>query len=455
MSPSLTYFPAYLGLLAAQVLAVACNAFLDIQYGSFGAEVLLWTIVFFATLRAGWRQQGQINDSGRRWQKVTFAAGGVLFIFLFVPMWGFPRAGLYLLAVLQASYNCITVTRRHLHLSLLISAVMVMFAASHYRADWTMLFYLVPFVAAVVFTLVAEQINRQANDLRQQSLGKQVIGAQGVAIAAATATILAIGGILYAVTPQSTWWSLMWNWGQPASVGPGGIMAEIGQGGTSLGGGSGQGAEAGGQATGSMGAGSGWLTPDEMRQAARRPGMPGWQAEMINSLADTVETLEELMRPVMKSFTDLWEALKKWMKENMVKVVGTIAALALLALLIAAWYLLREAKAGTWIHTRFDYLRFVVLGQGATGASGARQLYAAMERLFELHDDKRSTTSNTREYLAQLAILHRSAYRELSQMTHLFENARYGAGPFGEDQLSQMRDTYRKLYLSTGRFDTP
>ena len=39
-SPPLTYFSAYAGLFAALVLGMSCNAYLDIQYGSFGFEVM-------------------------------------------------------------------------------------------------------------------------------------------------------------------------------------------------------------------------------------------------------------------------------------------------------------------------------------------------------------------------------------------------------------------------------
>ena len=55
----LTYFPAYAGLFASLVLAAACNSFLDIQYGTFGFEMLLWAVAFGLTLRLGWRAQGR------------------------------------------------------------------------------------------------------------------------------------------------------------------------------------------------------------------------------------------------------------------------------------------------------------------------------------------------------------------------------------------------------------
>lgn len=447
MTPPLTYFPAYLGLFAAQLLAVACNAFLDIQYGAFGTEVLLWALAFGFTLRIGWRQKGEVSEAGRKAQKTAMIIGMFLFFFVFIRIWGFPRAGLYMLAALQAAYNCVTVTRRQLHMSLVIAAVMVMFAATHYRADWTLLFYLVPFVTAMVFTLVAEQINRRVIALREQSLGHEVAGGQGIAIAAATATILLIGTLLYAITPQATWSSLQWRYGQQAESGPGGHLVKIGKGGNGEGSGSNQGgmSEAGsGQGRSSMG--SGWPSPDDMRKAARRPGMPRWQASTINTLADLSEHVSKIINPVMKQFIDLWDALKKWLKAHLTAVLSILLALALLAILIALWWLLREARAGIWLRTRTDYLRYGILGYHANGERGARQLYGAMERIFALSDLARARTENTREYLAQLSALRDDLRPELRELTHLFEEARYGTNPPDTIRLEAMRKLYRLIY---------
>ncbi len=70
MSPPVTYRPAYIGLFASLVLAVACNAYLDIQYGGFGVEVMVWSAVYFFTLRVAWKQGGQVDERGLRRQKI-------------------------------------------------------------------------------------------------------------------------------------------------------------------------------------------------------------------------------------------------------------------------------------------------------------------------------------------------------------------------------------------------
>jgi hypothetical protein len=316
MSPALNYRPAYLGLFAAQVLAIACNAFLDIQYGIFAAEVLIWSVALAFSLRTGWKQHGLISEHGNKIMKRYMIFGAIVSVVIFIPMWGFPRAGIYMLAALQVSYNCITTTRRQLHMGLLMSLVMVIFAATHYRADWTMLFYLVPYVIAVVFTLVAEQINRKADDLQQQSLDKQVVGGQMTAIASATAAILSLGLLLYVVTPQVTSISLMWKWGNPTNLVLVGDKANVGNGdanpaksGSDDGSGSGKIPSDSGQSQ-VGGAGSSWPSSQEMRQAASRKGMPEWQRSAIRQIADGTDWASVTFKPVMQYFLTYGKPLK-------------------------------------------------------------------------------------------------------------------------------------------------
>lgn len=450
-SPALDYRPVYLGLFAAQALAIACNVFLDIQYGGFTAEVIVWSIAFGHSLKVGWRQHGVTNEDGNRLMRRYLIFGGILSVIMFIPMWGFPRAGLYMLAVLQAAHNCITTTRRQLHMGLLMSLVMVIFASSHYRADWTMLFYLIPYVAAVVFTLVAEQINRRSNELRQQSLGNQVVGGQMTAIAAATTAILALGLLLYVVTPQINIMSLYSNWGNPTDIGPGGDQTKIGKGGK-LPSSGGNGAEKSSSGSGQgLGSGSGWPTPQEMRQAGSRKGMPDWQRGAIYKLADATEWASVTLKPVMKYFHDLWEAFKKWLEENRQKVIAGLIFIGLIALLFALWRLMREAKVTTWIQTRIDYFRLGILGLHGEGSPVADRYYRAMSRLFELGDIQRSPQENTREYLAEINSFYRDMAAEAGAITRIFEDTRYGPKQLNTQNIQDLRQLYRKVYRSLSR----
>ncbi len=450
MSPSLKYLPAYVGLYISLVLAVTCNAFLDIQYGVFGTEVLIWAIVLLATLWVGWQQQGQVAPWGRAWQKWVMVIAVIMSVVIFLPMWGLPRAGVYMLAAFQASYNCVTTTRRHLYFGLLVATVMVIFSAAHFRADWTMLFYLIPFMVAVVFTLVADQINHRMEGLRALSLGKQVVGGQGLAIGVASFIILLLAAMFYVLTPQATWNDLSWRYGVVGRAGPGdqsekiGVAAgETGDGKFSL---RGEGRDAGGSSAGEGKGQGGGLTPEEMRLSASRLGMPRWQSAVINAMADLSEALDKRLVPLKSAMKELRKELEQWLQEHKQDLFHTIIALMLLALLAALWLLLREARIGIWIATRADYLRYAILGRHASGAAGAIELYRAMERLFVLQDQPRQGTASAREYLSELRRLYPDFRLELVEMTLLFEEARYGSIVPGDKQLSRMRKIYRQLF---------
>lgn len=444
-------FSAYLGLFAALLLSVACNAFLDIQYGSFSREMIFWSVIFGWTLLIGWRQNRKPTASGKAWQKGVLFFGLFLFFFVFLRMWDMPRAGLYLLAMLQASYNCVTTGRRQLSLGLLVSLALVLFATSHYRADWTMLFYLAPYVVAVVFTLVAEQIHRRGDDLRKLSLGQPGSQGQGAAILAATAAILLVGGGLYLLTPQVSWPYLEWRYGQISPRNLGGDLEQQGASGQNgagkpvdgAGGGQNQAPGGGGQ---ELLPGSRWPTPGEMRAAAKRPNMPGWQAKIIEQLADTSESLQQTLQPAVAAVIDWWEALKQWLQEHWLAALLGFLALLLLIILVAFGALLREVPWIAWLLMQWDYLRLGVLARHADGERGAIQYYRAMARLFGLQDVPHSATINTREYLMQIGRRHRDLHRSAAEFTLLFEQARYGARPLDRAGIQRMRRLYRELY---------
>jgi len=452
----LTYGPAYLGLYTCLLLAVACNAFLDIRYGSFGRETLFWGVVFAVTLGVGWRQRGVPDSRGKSWQRTLLVLTVIAFLLFFLPVWGMPRAGAYLLCGMQAAQNCITTSRRHFQFAILTSLALVLFAAAHARADWTLLFYLLPYVVAVVTTLVAEQVARRSRQVAQHSLGGHAARGQGLAVAAASAVILLLASLIYTVTPQETWLSFSWRHGLPAgaSLGRG---EPIGQSGGNGSDGADNGASGGGTGNG-IGNGLGgaesgplrsdWPTPEEMRQAAKRPGMPAWQGEIMNAMADGAETLERWLAPARDVLADLWAALKKWLEAHKKAVALTLLGLLLLGLLLAWLFLSRESRPLLWLHTRLDYLMQTHWHQHGSDRRAARLLYAAFERLFLLHELGRHPAQTAREYQWQLGARHPELRGDLHRLTWLFEQARYSAAPTTAKGLAAMRESYRRLYLA-------
>jgi hypothetical protein len=152
------------------------------------------------------------------------------------------------------------------------------------------------------------------------------------------------------------------------------------------------------------------------------------------------------MAPLMDALEEFGTALKEWLKEHRSQTLAGLLGLLLLAILIALGYLAREASAVVWLKTRFDYLRLGLLAWHAGGSRAAHQYYGAMEALFALGEMPRSVTTNAREYLAKTSHFHRELRREMTEMTLLFEQSRYGHRPLSEQQISRMREVYRQIY---------
>ena len=189
-----------------------------------------------------------------------------------------------------------------------------------------------------------------------------------------------------------------------------------------------------------------WPTPKEMREAAKRKGMPVWQATTITKLAESIEKLDMIVQPLMARVQVMTRLAKQWLEANRQSVILGLMMFMLLLLLGAAYMLLRELRLGLWIRMQMDFLRFGLLGLHAQGTAGARQFFGAMERIFALNDVERDARLNTREYLAMLIRMHGSLRNEMKEMTDLFEQARYGNSNVSGSDVARMRLLYRHMY---------
>ena len=120
-------------------------------------------------------------------------------------------------SVLQAANNSQPLTRKNLYYGMVIAVAAVLFASAHLRAEWPMLFYILPFLIVVVFTLIAEQVSHQAAESRTRSVGRTAQGREWVAIVSASGVILLLAAVLYALVPQASWRELEWRFGAPAA----------------------------------------------------------------------------------------------------------------------------------------------------------------------------------------------------------------------------------------------
>lgn len=435
------YPPVYIGLGLSLVLAITCNSFLDIRYRSLGIEVIIWSFLVCWALIKSWRCRFDTPDGrSNRFQRGMAITSLVLFLIIFLPIWGMPRAGAYLLAMLTIASLGAPMTSARLHMSAVASLALVMFALSHYRADWTMLFYLIPFTMTLVFTLVAQQLSRRAEHARSSSLGRQ--NARGLAPAAfsATAMILLLGGLLYAVTPQQNLLNLSSSWGQAR-------LPQNGQGpesGTQQGQGSGQ---------GGGGAGAqlepdpfGWPGLAAMREAAEREGMPEWQKGAILKMADLAESLEPVRQSLDEAMAQLKSAARQLWKQYSIPIAVLLALLILLMLLWAFRRHLQELQPALWCRTRLDWMHC----NWFPPREPERQisaLYHAATRLLALAGEPRQPGWNPREYRDYLRWNRPDLADELAVLTASFEEARYGPPQASmEVSLQKAREAYRRIW---------
>ena len=440
------YPPVYIGLGLSLVLAIACNSYLDIAHGSFGFEMSLWTGLVTWSLLKSWKCRFDPPDGrSNRFQRGMSITSLVLFLIVFLPIWGLPRAGAYLLAMLIVASLGAPLTSARLHMGAVAALALVMFALSHYRADWTLLFYLIPFTMALVFTLVAQQLSRRAEHAKSSSLGRQGAARLAPAAFSATALILLLGGLLYAITPQPSLLDLSSPWGQARLAKNGPDQAPSGsQQGQGEGGGSGQGS--GGNGTTQEPDRFGWPGPAAMREAASRAGMPEWQKDAILQMAELAESLEPARQSLDEAMAQLKAAARQLWEQYSIPLLLLLMALILIMLLWAFRRYLQELQPALWCRTRLDWLHC----NWFPPREAARQisaLYHAANRLLALAGEPRQPGWNPREYRDYMRWNRPDLADELAVLTASFEQARYGPTQTPlETSLHQAREAYRRIW---------
>ena len=446
------YPPVYIGLGLSLVLAIACNSYLDIAHGSFGFEMSLWTGLVTWSLLKSWKCRFDTPDGrSNRFQRGMSITSLVLFLIVFLPIWGLPRAGAYLLAMLIVASLGAPLTSARLHMGAVATLALVMFALSHYRADWTLLFYLIPFTMALVFTLVAQQLSRRAEHARSSSLGRQSAGPLAPAAFSATAMILLLGGLLYGMTPQVNLLDLSSPWGQ-ARLAPDRNGEDPPRGQSGTGEGQGEGGARGPLGQGGSGDPSqtgerfGWPGPEAMREAAGRPGMPDWQKDAILHMADLAESLQPARQSLDEAMAELQQAARQLWEQYSIPLLLLLVLLLLVMLLWAFRRHLQELQPAFWCRIRLDWLHchWFPLRESERQISA---LYHAASRLLALAGEPRQPDWNPREYRDHMRWNRPDLADELAILTASFEQARYGPAQAPlEAPLHQAREAYRRIW---------
>ena len=434
----------HVGVFACLWLAALCNAYLDIRYGTFGKEALTWGAIYAAALTFGWRQRHAPLESSARLRKIAGIVALLAFLFFMLPVWGLPRAFVYFLGALLAVAALGIRTRRNLHMLLLGSIAMMLFAVADFRADWSMGFYLLPYLFALIFTLAAEQLDRRHAAPGAQETGLELLDSWRILLGAALA-ILLIAAVLYSITPQWRLLGFSWQYGLPIPHLKGEPLQESPAGGigknSSVEGSAGLG-QANPQPVHGAAGTSGYA--QSLRKAAARSGMPQWQAFTMKQMADLDEILQQARERIEQTIDRLTQQIKQAFAKfaehfnTREQILST-----LLALLIAMLVLLREVRLGLWLRVRIDNWLHSTQRKREPEQQ-AIDLYRKMERLCDYYLNRRKSNQNTREYLHKLSGARNDLTRQLTRITAVFETASYHGRAPEKTQL----DAANKAYLS-------
>lgn len=442
MNSPLTHLPTYVGVWAVLCLGIACNLMVNLRAFAFTPALVIFAVACAITLLVGWRQQGIESESGRKARKITTVCGAIATLIVLLPMFGMPLAGVYVMALLQLAENCVMVTRRHVYRALLISAGMVIFACMQYRANWTLFIYLLPYVVAVTFTLVASQISQRMQNVRVLASGAASKRAQGMAMASATATILAAGLLIYSISPQVTWPFMKQQVQILSGEGPLSFEQFEETSTSPL-----------GRVLGNLAKRlpwTKWPDEDEVVAVLQDAELPEWQKELIESVATAGRQAITAVSEATKSLSDALTDLRDWMKKNKALVAKILLALLIAALLLGFLVLFREGRPLLWLRTKFDYWYLVRLRRFTASRQSAQVFFCATERLMALRVLEREPDWTARQYAARIAAMSRPDTPVMSVITKEFELARYGTAAVTAESIERMCQAYAQLVRNGG-----
>lgn len=197
----LAYAPIYIGLYCALMIAFTAAIYARSDPGSLLAQSAFWGAIYALTLAYGWRQARAPNPAAAKLTERLALVAGLVFVLMLLGS-GWEAAMLYFLVIIQAARNLTLSTRRDLSFAYVVSFVWIAYAAAGSK-DAAFLVFVVLYVLAIVFTLMADHIDER---IAEAQGGDAVMLARGVSfpinVFTTSAAIVALGFALYMFTPR-------------------------------------------------------------------------------------------------------------------------------------------------------------------------------------------------------------------------------------------------------------
>ena len=195
------YPPVYAGLYVLLIVAVSAVMTAQMPGAASLAGILFWTLFYGGGLACGWKYNQ--NGSGVL-KNVTNVVAGLSLLLFTVAIFsaGFDKAFVLLLIGMQAARNFTLLTRRDFYYSYVISLILILYAASLSK-DAFFILYIVVYVLAGMFTLMADHIDdtlsRAQGGDREVLIRRMSLPVKGAGLAAA---VTALSILLYLVVPR-------------------------------------------------------------------------------------------------------------------------------------------------------------------------------------------------------------------------------------------------------------
>ena len=444
MSDRIAYWPVYPGIGLALWFAAMSMVQLDRHYGTFAGEAMFWAVAFLLSTLGGWHHNLRGWPGAERVSRLGLFAAAALMALLLLVVYSPLRAAAFTLGLVQVARGFVMTTRRDLYFAYVIGFVLVFTALSHPRGDWTLALFVVPYVIAMAFTLMAEHADRigwRGERSRAEPSPGGLLAITGVA--AVSGLVLLVAAIVFFILPR------------PEALGYGFFPDERDKGGI-LGAGGAPGRPAPDprgdpQATSAEGTpGGGATTPpdpdrterfrrmlERMGVAARAEGTPAWQRTIFrfaiqtgNTFADASESLGDLLRNVSKRARDT--ARKGWPY-----LLASILAGLLLWIVrrLRLWARVRVAVDSWWLRW--------LLRRSARLA--ALECFHALERAGALHGSARKFSMTANEYGLSLSLKFYPVHRQVREIVAAFDRARYALRSPTASEATLAYRSYREV----------
>lgn len=406
-------------------------SYLDRQFRSFGVESLLWLVWALLSFGAGALHVHKPGSNGQTLWIVLGTTGFVLALFPGFALYAFARWICLVLMVIMGARAAMLATQRDFYLTLTVIFSVSFMVATHFRADWSLWFYLGP--AWLLGGLALAWQHASGTRLPSWTRLSMTLGFIGVSFA--------VTALLFLFMPRPA--TLGFGFLPPGTDTPGMFPQAAGDGGPQPA--QATGGASGGHAYGTGAGGSGPVLQGSwtqqwgsmlggMRRTLTDPFIPQWQRGLIESLLDGAQILLDSLaggstQPANGASGDAAESPPLPEPYTI-----TIHWLRWLLFLLAAYFLWRYryrmglglALGGSWLLAR----RFP--------AQSMRLSAKAMSWCLHVHGHKRQAGQSVREHWGAAATAP-LARRWMGQALEIYGETRFGGVAASPKRASHMR----------------